>query len=68
MKFLLLSIVLNYPAFMGEFENKTACQAAMREIMVKRVLPPGAAETPLTSKVIDEQMRAQREFVCVAKG
>lgn len=63
----LLFVALTAPAFMGDYRDLAACQAAVREIYAQRINPPGQRMKELDQS-IDLTVRTSKEYLCVKKG
>ena len=53
---------------MGEFDNKAACDQAMRRIIVNQIASPTVVITPQLEQAIDERIRIRPAYICVPKG
>ncbi len=63
MKFILIAVLAH--SFMGEFDNKTACQNAIRDIYLSQLSL--ATITPQIKAGIDLQIKYQNKYICVSK-
>jgi hypothetical protein len=71
MKFILLAIAINPPAYMGSYDSLKSCENAIRSIYATHLIVPNLQysqqQMSVINNVIDTQLQYQQEYRCVAK-
>jgi hypothetical protein len=71
MKFILLALAINPPAYMGTYDTQKSCENAIRSIYATPLIVPNLKysqqQMDAINRVIDTQLQYQQEYRCVAK-
>jgi hypothetical protein len=71
MKFILLALAINPPAYMGTYDTQKSCENAIRSIHATPLIVPNLTysqqQLDTINRVIDTQLQYQQEYRCVAK-
>ena len=71
MKFILLALAINPPAYMGTYDTQKSCENAIRTIYATQLIVPNLQysqqQLAVINSVIDTQLQYQQEYRCVAK-
>jgi hypothetical protein len=71
MKFILLALAINPPAYMGTYNTQKSCENAIRSIYATPFFVPSLTYSQqyidVVNRVIDTQLQYQQEYRCVAK-
>ena len=71
MKFILLALAINPPAYMGTYNTQKSCENAIRSIYATPLIVPNLTysqqQMDAINRVIDTQLQYQQEYRCVAK-
>lgn len=71
MKFILLALAINPPAYMGSYDTQKSCENAIRSIYATPLIVPNLQylqqQMSVINNVIDTQLQYQQEYRCVAK-
>jgi len=71
MKFILLAIAINPPAYMGSYDTQKSCENAIRTIYATQLIVPNLQysqqQMAVINRVIDMHLQIQQEYRCVAK-
>lgn len=71
MKFILLALAINPPAYMGTYDTQKSCENAIRSIYATQLIVPNLQysqqQLDVINRVIDTQLQYQQEYRCVAK-
>ena len=71
MKFILLALAINPPAYMGSYDTQKSCENAIRSIFATQLIVPNLQysqqQMAVINRVVDSQLQYQQEYRCVAK-
>ena len=71
MKFVLLALAINPPAYVGEFDTLKSCENAIVAKITTPITAPNLTQSQqqkdVTKKVTDFYLQTQQEYRCVAK-
>ena len=71
MKFILLALAINPPAYMGTYDTQKSCENAIRSIYATPLIVPNLTysqqQMDAINRVIGAQLQYQQEYRCVAK-
>jgi len=71
MKFILLALAINPPAYMGTYNTQKSCENAIRSIYATPLIVPNLTysqqQMDVINRVIDTQLQYQQEYRCIAK-
>jgi hypothetical protein len=71
MKFILLALAINPPAYMGTYNTQKSCENAIRSIYATPLIVPNLTysqqQMDAINRVIDTQLQYQQEYRCVVK-
>jgi hypothetical protein len=71
MKFILLALAINPPAYMGSYDTQKSCENAIRTIYATQLIVPNLQysqqQMSVINRVIDMHLQIQQEYRCVAK-
>ena len=71
MKFILLAIAINPPAYMGSYDSQKSCENAIVAIYATKLIVPNLQysqqQMTVINNIVATQLQYQQEYRCVAK-
>jgi hypothetical protein len=71
MKFILLALAINPPAYMGSYDSLKSCENAIRSIYATQLIVPNfqysQQQMNVFNNIIATQLQYPQEYRCVAK-